>query len=190
MWDPIGHYIYVTRDIVWLKRTCFAQNNAIEYSVVPVIEDEESVEPNDETVTNNNNNEEANSNEEVNQEKEKLKVTFGGEELVPTDYEEANSAGDKSNKEPFLHVTTRSGCAVQTRKFYQHEYQGMLANSTSSKKMFSMICSDDEDGEEEDKHYESEVIEEMSCVGAGIRGGYSHSSISKALNYKQEMKSN
>ena len=27
MWDPTGHYVYVTRDVVWLKRVCFIQNN-------------------------------------------------------------------------------------------------------------------------------------------------------------------
>ena len=29
MWDPIGHYFYVTRDLVWLKHMFFAQNNEI-----------------------------------------------------------------------------------------------------------------------------------------------------------------
>ena len=73
----------------------------------------ESVKPNDETATKKDNNEEANRNEEKNQEKEKLKATFGGEELVPEDYEEANISDDKSNGEPFLPVTKRSGRAVQ-----------------------------------------------------------------------------
>ena len=39
-------------------------------------------------------------------------------------------------------------------------------------------------------HYESEVTEEMSCVGAGIGGSFSHSSELKVLNHKQLMKSN
>ena len=28
IWDPIGHYVYVTRDAVRLKCMCFTQNNA------------------------------------------------------------------------------------------------------------------------------------------------------------------
>ena len=102
---------------------CFVQNNATEYSIVLVIASRESVEPNDENATNNNNNEEENNNEGENQEKEKLKASFGGEVLVPTDYEEVNSADNEINEESFLPVTTRSGYALQERKFYQHEYQ-------------------------------------------------------------------
>ena len=66
----------------------------------------------------------------------------------------------------------------------------MLVNSANSKKMFSILYSDDEDDEEEDMHYKSEVVEEMSCVGAGIGGGHRHSSELKVLNHKQVMKSN
>ena len=87
MWDPIRNYLCVTRYVVWLKRMCFTRKNKTEYSVVLVIAAGESVDPNDEDATNNRNNEEENSNKEVDQEKEKLKVTFGGEEPVPADYE-------------------------------------------------------------------------------------------------------
>ena len=128
MWDPIGHYMYVTRDTVWLKRMYFTQNNVTAYSVVPVIAARESVGPNDKDATKNNNNKVANSNEKENQDK-KLKVKFGGEELVPADYEEANSTDNKSNEEQFLPISTRSGHAVQPKKIYQHEYQGILLKS-------------------------------------------------------------
>ena len=53
-----------------------------------------------------------------------------------------------------------------------------------------MLYSNDEDEEEEDMHYESEVTEQISCVGAIIGGGFSDSIELKVLNYKQEMKSN
>lgn len=53
--------------------------------------------------------------------------------------------------------------------------------------MFIILESDDED-EDDEEYYESEVTRELTCVGAGIGGGYRHSSELKVLNYKQAMK--
>ena len=69
MWDPLRHYVYVTRDVVWLKRIHFTQNNATCYLVVPVIAAGESAKPNNEAVTNNINNGEENTNGGANQKK-------------------------------------------------------------------------------------------------------------------------
>ena len=68
MWDPVGHYIYATRDMVWLKRMRLTRKNAIEYSVVPVIVSGENQEPSEDS-------EEAASNSKNKNQDKTLKLT-------------------------------------------------------------------------------------------------------------------
>ena len=84
-----------------------------------------------------------------------------------------------------MSVITRSRRTVQSRKFYQHDYQEVL---TDSDNMFGILDSDD-DEEKEEEQCQGEVTEEISCVGSGIGGGYHRSSELKVLNYKQATKS-
>ena len=38
MWDPVAHYIYVTRDIVWLKRMYFNPTEPVTHNPIKAID--------------------------------------------------------------------------------------------------------------------------------------------------------
>ena len=81
---------------------------------------------------------------------------------------------------------SRIGRTIHPVKLYQHEYQGICTDNYYS------ILSDEDDDEDDENEVmcESTFDEEMASVGAGIGGGFDHSSELKVLNYKQAMASN
>ena len=76
-----------------------------------------------------------------------------------------------------------SGRTIYPRKFYQDECQGACADRSAN---YYDALKDGNDGDNE-VLCRSEIIEEIENVGAGIGGGFKHSSKLKVLNYKQAM---
>ena len=163
MWDPVGHYVYVTRDMIWLKRMYFPKTeedaiNTCKAIEVPVSAAGES--DNEVTAENQNNNETPDLNTEV------PEPATNAPPTAPTEL-------------PFKEVKFSSkGRTMHPRKFYQDEYQGVCADAN----YFSVLSDNDEESDD-DGFYE------ISNVGAGIGGGFTHSSELKTLNYKQAMAS-
>jgi len=189
MWDPKQHYIYITRDIIWLKRMYFPQppeppsyEQVIE---LPDVTAGESVDqqqaatavasPTPETSPHTTPMSQAPHATPINQPTPaKLKVTVGGTEIIPN---------DENDDESFQEITrSRSGRTIHPRKFYHEEYQAVC---TDEENYYSILDSDDD----EDENIFYEIKSELASVGAGLGGGYDHSSELKPMNYREAMAS-
>jgi len=192
MWEPIKHFIYITRDVLWLKRMYYPSSNkpSNEPPIYRTIE-----APNSAAGENHNENE--NENETAEQTNEpppppipsKLKVTIGGATVQPTDADDEEEWEQPPVEQPFKEVgirRSRTGRTIHPVKLYQNEYQGVCTDN-----YYSILSEDDtEDYDENEAIYETVLGMETANVGAGIGGGFDHSNELKVLNYKQAMASN
>ena len=83
--------------------------------------------------------------------------------------------------------SSRSGRTIHPIKYYQDEYQGVCADQCEN--YYELLASDDDAEDSEDEFDKNELISEVAEVGAGIGGGFKHSSELKVLNYAQAMAS-
>ena len=188
MWEPMGNYIYVTRDVLWLKRMFFnkvneTNENNVNHVELPHTAAGKSTETSENTTADAN---------EVPRAPSKLKVAIGGEEITPENENEGDNDDEDQwetppVEEPFIEVTkTKSGRTVHPIKCYQDEHQGVCADQHSN--YYNVLTNDDED-DADDEIYKNEALTEIIGVGAGIGGGFKHSRELKVLNYKEAMAS-
>ena len=105
------------------------------------------------------------------------------------DEEKDTSYESEENFQPVLPTKrTRSGRTIFPRKFYHEECMGVCTSQPKSNNYYDVLEDEETDGEDEE-FYESELMREMTCVGAGIGGGYEHSNELKTMNYKDAMQS-
>ena len=200
MWDPEGHYIYVTRGVIWLKRMYFPKSEENEHDAHKAIEVPVSTAGERESDATAENNQNANENQTTVPSEpstntrvppsvpSRLKVTIGNATFMPSE----NNANENENEDngeweetpaelPFKEVKRSStGRTTHPRKFYQDEHQGVCADTN-----YYSVLHDDNEEDENDDYYEHAMLN----VGAGIGGGCKHSSELKVLKYKQAMAS-
>jgi hypothetical protein len=200
MWRPNPHYIYETRDVTWLKRMYFDNNQQRDANPVQIVDVPNSAAGES---TERGTAAPAPSPEETAppppEPPSKLKVTIGGVEMRESDSESSVEEEDEMRgssveeedemrgiDKTFLPVgakRSRTGRTIHPRAFYHHEYQGICADNSNYYEILGMDSDEESDDENE------EVTSETACVGAGIGGGFKHSTELKPLNYKQAMQS-
>ena len=109
-----------------------------------------------------------------------ISTTHNGETVNP----EGEPAKTKEIKK-FIPVTSSTARVMQPRKCYHQEYQTVCVESRN----YYKILQDEEDEEDEENYYLSPLMTQIACVGAGLGGGYNHSSKLKTLYYPEAMTS-
>ena len=185
MWDPEKNYVYVSRDVLWLKRICFDNASLLPNEPIRNIEI-----PHYGAGKNNNDNDvtadasnavstEQNESPTLNNPSE-LKVIIGGEEIIPEDENEEDEWEMPHVEQTFTKVKqSRTGRTIHPIKHYHEEHQGVCTDHSTN---YYGVLEDDHDSDEE--MYQSNIVTKILGVGASVGGGFKHSSELKAFNYK------
>ena len=105
MWEPIKHYVYVTRDIIWLKRMCHSKNEASVHDPHRTIDVSISV------AGENQENETTETEEQPTITPSKTKVTIGKTTFMPvenSDNKEDDGEWEQPPTEEPYHEVKRS----------------------------------------------------------------------------------
>jgi len=121
MWEPIDYYIYLTRDVIWLKRMYYANQSMpnTDYVIEVPTEGLEAGENGVQNQTSNASNAPPTPN---NTNIPTLRVTVGGQTIDPNEVENEDETNEQEEQDFEPVKLSRTGRKIYPRKFYQEEY--------------------------------------------------------------------
>jgi len=165
MWNPTTGRVVETRDIIWLCRMFYPKTDgAPELTSDPLVAFEVPEGTPTQTAEQEAREGETSITDEIASAPPAKQVSF--------------EEGDADDSQGFERVTTRSGRVVNRGVLpYDNQLTGVSAVSAAETNYFAALSELD--------NYEFEVM----AVGAGIGGGFGHTSELQVMNFKQAMKS-